>query len=109
PGRTRALVRDDALGAVGAADDQPEFADDDDRRRRLPDQHARRLRRRECAVSDVARRGRVRRVALPAPRVKEHGMSAAAEGRTEGRVAARLTEADVSAFPAHEQYKEADQ
>ena len=41
-GRARAVVRDDAVGAVGAADDQPELADDDHGRRRLPDQHARR-------------------------------------------------------------------
>jgi ABC-type spermidine/putrescine transport system permease subunit II len=33
-GRTRAVVRDHAVGAVGADDDQPEFADDDDGRRR---------------------------------------------------------------------------
>ena len=49
-GRPRAVVRDDALGAVGADDDQSELADDDHRRRRLPDQHARRLRGRQRAV-----------------------------------------------------------
>src|SRR5262249_13437322 len=67
-GRPRAVVRDDALGAVGAADDQSELADDDDRRRRLPDQHALRLCGGQRAVPDFARRGRRRRVVLPAAR-----------------------------------------
>ena len=39
-GRARAVVRDDALGAVRAADDQPQLADDDHRRRGVPHQHA---------------------------------------------------------------------
>ena len=35
-------------------------------------------------------------------------MSAASEGRTEGRVAARLTEADVKHCTRHERYEEAE-
>lgn len=56
-GRPRALLRDHALGALGAADDQPEQPDDDDGRRRVPDQRARRLRRGQCAVPDLAGAG----------------------------------------------------
>src|SRR6185369_930074 len=55
-------VRDDAVGAVGAADDQSELADAHHRRRGLPDQHAFRLRGRQCAVPAVVagRGGRCR-------------------------------------------------
>ena len=83
--RSRAVVRDDALGALGAADDQSQFADDDDRRRRLPDQHALGLRGCQRAVPDVARRGCVRRVVLPAARVATPVMSA--QGRSQARIA----------------------
>ena len=56
--RPRAVVRHDALGAVGAADDQSQLADDDHRRRRLPDQHAVGLRGGQRAVPAVADRRR---------------------------------------------------
>ena len=53
------VVRDHALRAVGADDDQSEFADDDHRRRCVPDQHVVGLRGGQCAVPDDAgRRGR---------------------------------------------------
>ena len=66
-GRARAVVRDDAVGAVGADDDQSQLADDDHGRHRLPHQH--RIgdyARRQCAVPHVAGRRGGRRVVLPA-------------------------------------------
>src|SRR5205823_14671825 len=68
-----AVVRDHALGAVGAADDQPELADDDDCRRRVSHQHVRRLRGGQCAMPAVAHPGGGRRVVLPAARRRQGG------------------------------------
>src|SRR5262249_9209269 len=62
--RRGAVVRHDALGAVGAADDQSEFADDGHGRRRLPDQHALGLCGGERAVPHLARGCRRRRGVL---------------------------------------------
>ena len=72
-GRRRAVVRHDAVGAVGAADDQPELADDDHRRRGVPHQHACRLRGGQRAVPAVAAGRGGRRGVLPAPRGQERG------------------------------------
>ena len=79
-GRARAVVRDDALRAVGTDDDQPELADDDDGGRRVPDQLARRLRGRERAVPDVAARGCDGGVVLPAACDGEGGRTMNAVG-----------------------------